>query len=40
MQALVYEAPRVMTMRDVPQPTPGPRDVVVRVAYSASAGRN
>ncbi len=38
MQALVYEAPRVMTMRDVPPPTPGPREVVVRVAYSGICG--
>jgi 2-desacetyl-2-hydroxyethyl bacteriochlorophyllide A dehydrogenase len=38
MSALVYEAPRVMVMRAVPVPTPGPGETVVRVAYSGICG--
>jgi 2-desacetyl-2-hydroxyethyl bacteriochlorophyllide A dehydrogenase len=38
MQALVYEAPRVMTMRDLDVPAVGPHDVLIRVAYSGICG--
>lgn len=38
MEALVYEAPRVMTMRDLDRPKPGPGDVLIRVAYSGICG--
>jgi 2-desacetyl-2-hydroxyethyl bacteriochlorophyllide A dehydrogenase len=38
MAALVYEAPRVMTMRDVDVPTIGADDALIRVAYSGICG--
>ena len=38
MQALVYEGPRVMTLRDVDVPHVGPDDVLIRVAYSGICG--
>lgn len=38
MRALVYEAPRVMRLREVEAPAPGRRDVVLRVAYSGICG--
>lgn len=38
MKALVYEAPRVMTYRDVPDPQVAPNDVLVEVAYSGICG--
>lgn len=38
MKALVYEGPRQMAMRDVPDPQPGVDEVVVAVAYSGICG--
>lgn len=38
MKALVYEAPRILRIRDVPVPEPGPGEVLVRVAYSGICG--
>lgn len=38
MQALMYEAPEVMTLRDIAVPSVGPDDVLVRVAYSGICG--
>ncbi|MDI6912541.1 galactitol-1-phosphate 5-dehydrogenase [Nocardioides sp.] len=38
MKALVYEAPLVMTVRDVERPTPGSGEVLLRVAYSGICG--
>ncbi len=38
MRALVYEGPRSMVMRTLPTPTPGPNEVVVRVAFSGICG--
>lgn len=38
MRALVYEAPEVMTLRDLPAPVPGPGEVLIRVAYSGICG--
>src|SRR5665647_1408302 len=38
MRALVYEAPKVMTMREVPTPSPSPDEVLIRVAYSGICG--
>ena len=38
MQALVYEAPKVMSLRDLPRPTLAPHDVAIRVAYSGICG--
>jgi 2-desacetyl-2-hydroxyethyl bacteriochlorophyllide A dehydrogenase len=38
MQALVWEGPRLMNMRDVPDPTPAPDEVLVKVAYSGICG--
>jgi len=38
MKALVYEAPRTMTMRDVDPPVAGRGEVVVRIAYSGICG--
>lgn len=38
MRALVYEAPRVMSLREVDRPVPGPGEVLLRVAYSGICG--
>ena len=38
MKALVYEGPRQMTMREVPDPQPGADEVVIAVAYSGICG--
>lgn len=38
MQALVYEAPSVMTMRHLSAPKPGANDVVIEVAFSGICG--
>lgn len=38
MRALVYEAPKVMTMREVPSPSPAPDEVLIRVKYSGICG--
>lgn len=38
MQALVWEGPRLMNMRDVPDPTPAADEVLIRVAYSGICG--
>jgi 2-desacetyl-2-hydroxyethyl bacteriochlorophyllide A dehydrogenase len=38
MKALVYEAPREMHLREVDDPSPGPDDVVIKVAYSGICG--
>lgn len=38
MQALVYQAPRVMTMCDVDVPAVGPDDVLIAVEYSGICG--
>lgn len=38
MQALVYEAPEVMAMRQLPVPQPGTNEVVIEVAYSGICG--
>ncbi|MBI1351367.1 MAG: alcohol dehydrogenase catalytic domain-containing protein [Actinomycetales bacterium] len=38
MPALVYEAPRVMTMRDLPVPIPQPDEVLIEVEYSGICG--
>lgn len=38
MKALVWEGPRLMNMRDVPDPTPAPDEVLIRVAYSGICG--
>jgi threonine dehydrogenase-like Zn-dependent dehydrogenase len=38
MQALVYEAPKSMNMRDVPRPALAPDQVAIRVAYSGICG--
>ncbi len=38
MKALVYEAPRVMSLRDVERPAPGRGEVLLRVAYSGICG--
>ena len=38
MSALVYEEPLRMTMRTVDRPTPGPEQVLIRVAYSGICG--
>ncbi len=38
MQALVYEAPRVMNMRTLDTPAPGPHDVLIEVEYSGICG--
>lgn len=38
MKALVYLGPRNMELQDVPDPVPGPREVVVSVAASAICG--
>lgn len=38
MQALVYEGPRQMNMRQMPDPTPEAGEVLIRVAYSGICG--
>lgn len=38
MRALVYEAPQVMSLRDVAEPDVGPEDVLIEVAYSGICG--
>lgn len=38
MQALVWEGPRQMNIRDVPDPAPAPEEVLIRVAYSGICG--
>ena len=38
MKALIYEGPRLMNMRDVPEPTPGPDEALIQVAYSGICG--
>lgn len=38
MRALVYEAPRVMRLRDVDAPVPAPDEALVRVAYAGICG--
>ena len=38
MQALVWEGPRLMNMRDVAEPKPDPNEVVIKVAYSGICG--
>jgi 2-desacetyl-2-hydroxyethyl bacteriochlorophyllide A dehydrogenase len=38
MKALVYEAPRVMSLHEVDRPEPGSGEVLLRVAYSGICG--
>lgn len=38
MKALVYEGPRQMNIRDVPEPEVGPDEVLIKVAYSGICG--
>ncbi len=38
MKALVWEAPRVMVMREQEEPTPQPDEVVIRVTYAGICG--
>ena len=38
MQALVYEGPRVMNIRDVPEPEPGLDEALIQVAFSGICG--
>lgn len=38
MKALVYEAPRVMSLREIERPAPGAGEVLLRVAYSGICG--
>jgi 2-desacetyl-2-hydroxyethyl bacteriochlorophyllide A dehydrogenase len=38
MQALVWEGPRLMNIREVPDPIPAPDEVLVKVAYSGICG--
>jgi len=38
MKALVYEGPRRLNMREMPEPVPGPDEVVIKVAYSGICG--
>lgn len=38
MQALVYEGPREMNIREVSEPEPGAEEVLIRVAYSGICG--
>src|SRR3954471_18311094 len=38
MQALVWEGPRLMNMRDVADPTPAPDEVLIKVVYSGICG--
>jgi 2-desacetyl-2-hydroxyethyl bacteriochlorophyllide A dehydrogenase len=38
MKALVWEGPRQMNVREVPEPDPGPEEVLIKVAYSGICG--
>ena len=38
MKALVYEGPRQMNLREVPEPEAGPDNVIIKVAYSGICG--
>ena len=38
MSTLIWEAPRRMTLRQTPPPTPQPDDVLIRVAYAGICG--
>ncbi len=38
MKALVYEAPRVMNLRDIDRPAPGRGEVLLRIAFSGICG--
>lgn len=38
MKALVYEGPRQLNIREVPEPEPGPNEVLVKVAFSGICG--
>jgi threonine dehydrogenase-like Zn-dependent dehydrogenase len=38
MQALVYEGPRVMNMREVPEPSPAADEALIQVAFSGICG--
>lgn len=38
MKALVYEGPRELNIRDMPEPQPGPDEVLIKVAYSGICG--
>ncbi len=38
MKALVWEGPRLTTLREQPAPTPGPDEVLVKVAYAGICG--
>jgi 2-desacetyl-2-hydroxyethyl bacteriochlorophyllide A dehydrogenase len=38
MRALVYEGPRQLNLREVPEPEPGPDEVMVKIAFSGICG--
>lgn len=38
MKALVYEGPRQLNIREMPDPTPGPDEVLIKVTYSGICG--
>ena len=38
MQALIWEGPRTLVMRETVQPVPGPDEVLIKVAYSGICG--
>src|SRR4051794_41946607 len=38
MQALVWEGPRIMTMREQPEPNAQPGEVVIKVAFAGICG--
>jgi threonine dehydrogenase-like Zn-dependent dehydrogenase len=38
MKALVYEGPRQLNIREMPEPEPGPDEVLIKVAYSGICG--
>lgn len=38
MKALVYEGPRQLNIRDVPEPEPGPDEVIIKVVFSGICG--
>jgi threonine dehydrogenase-like Zn-dependent dehydrogenase len=38
MKALLYEGPRLMNVRDVPEPAPAPDEALIQVAYSGICG--